>query len=313
MDNNKHGILTNIFSRKSKKPTMSHRIIDNKILLKFDINNENSNLSNNENKKMENNKSDVNYFKLKNSKTPLRKYLSDRIPISDRKYSINHSNFSHKYSIESENEKSLRNNFKSIREKKEEEEVDPFKIPPEDLIFNHPLLKEEKIKKKLRKYILIQDKNVKEKKTKKEKERMNKTYQSSSYKIFKGIYNTTLSLDKKVKGIKRNKTKFNLHNYQRLLINSVGNSLSKESIFRLKTAFNNLKNECHQNLGNDYNFIRQIEEEEKKIVENINNSEKSYLDLLSRNKSYNKIFNKFKIDFELPKISFKKIKFLKQN
>ena len=73
---------------------------------------------------MENNKSDVNYFKLNNSKTPLRKYLSDRIPLSDRKYSINHSNFSHKYSIESENEKSLRNNFKSIREKKEEEEVD---------------------------------------------------------------------------------------------------------------------------------------------------------------------------------------------
>ncbi len=142
---------------------------------------------------------------------------------------------------------------------------------------------------------------------------MNKTYQSSSYKIFKGIYNTTLSLDKKIKGIKRNKTKFNLHNYQRLLINSAGNSLSKESIFRLKTAFNHLKNECHQNLGNDYNFIRQIEEEEKKIVENINNSEKSYLDLLSRNKGYNKIFNKFKIDFELPKISFKKIKFLKQN
>ena len=35
MDNNKHGILTNIFSRKSTKPTMSHRIIDNKILLKF--------------------------------------------------------------------------------------------------------------------------------------------------------------------------------------------------------------------------------------------------------------------------------------
>ena len=33
MDNNKHGILTNIFSRKSTKPTMSHRIIDNKLLL----------------------------------------------------------------------------------------------------------------------------------------------------------------------------------------------------------------------------------------------------------------------------------------
>lgn len=320
MDNNSHGVFKNIFVRKNKNVSLTHRVRESKIKnIHIQFNLENSDSTIHEKKIMNNNNSESNYFfKLNSSKTPLKKYLSGRIgkAFKEKKYSINYSTIPQKLNLDSINGNiSSSKNFETIiKEKKdnEEEEINPFTIPKEDLIFNHPLLKPGSIQKNLRKFILNQKTNEKEKNNKK-KEKMNKTYQSSSYKILKEVYNKTLTLDNRVRPIKRNKKKFNLNNYQRLLINTAGDSLSTESISRLRTAFNCLKHKCYQNLGNDYKFIRDIEEEEKKIVDSINNSRQSYIDLLKNSRSFTKTFrHKFKIDLELPKINFRRINVLKK-
>ena len=138
---------------------------------------------------------------------------------------------------------------------------------------------------------------------------MNKTQRSFSKRILDKIYKENLSLDKKVNHIKKNKQNFNLNNYQRLLL-SVGDPiLSKESFIRLNTAFGDIREECGKNFEKDYNFIKEIEEQERKIVSNINNSEKSYLKLLLDNSNNDKkLLKEFnKTALLLPKIKFRKM------
>ena len=234
---------------------------------------------------------------------------------SDRKYSINNSFIPEKFKLNSENiqisgRKSMKDpkNLKSIESFEEEfneEHFDPLAIPPEDLIFNHPLLRPGALKKKVKKYLLIKDPQIK----KKNKKDMNKTQRSFSKRILDKIYKENLSLDKKVNHIKKNKQNFNLNHYQRLLL-SVGDPiLSKESFIRLNTAFGDIREECGKNFEKDYNFIKEIEEQERKIVSNINNSEKSYLKLLLDNSNNDKkLLKEFnKTALLLPKIKFRKI------
>ena len=242
----------------------------------------------------------------------LDKKLNDN---SDRKYSINNSYMPKQFKLNSDTVKmserrSMKNpkNLKSIESFEEEfneENSDPLAIPPEDLIFNHPLLKPGALKKKEKKYLLIRDQNIK----KKNKRDMNKTQRSFSRRILDKIYKENLSLDKKVNHIKKNKQNFNLNHYQRLLL-SVGDPiLSKESFIRLNTAFGDIREECGKNYEKDYNFIKEIEDQERKIVRKINNSENSYLKFLFDNsiddKKKIKDFNKTVL--LLPKIKFRKI------
>ena len=233
----------------------------------------------------------------------------------DRKYSINNSFMPKQFKLNTETiQKSERRSMKdpkqlkrieSFEEEFNEEDYDPLAIPPEDLIFNHPLLRPGALKKKEKKYLLIRDQNIK----KKNKKDMNKTQRSFSRRILDKIYKENLSLDKKVNHIKKNRQNFNLNHYQRLLL-SVGDPiLSKESFIRLNTAFGDIREECGKNYEKDYNFIKEIEEQERKIVSNINNSEKSYLKLLLDNSNNDKkLLKEFnKTALLLPKIKFRKM------
>ena len=116
---------------------------------------------------------------------------------------------------------------------------------------------------------------------------MNKKHQSLSNKILNKIYHNNILLENEIRLFKRKKKKYSLHHYQRELINTAGRSLSKKSVKILKSAFDDLKNEGNKNIISEYNFIKQIEDEEKKIVDSINNSEESYLNLIT---SYNNYF-----------------------
>ena len=233
----------------------------------------------------------------------------------DRKYSINNSFMPKQFKLNTETiQKSERRSMKdpkqlkrieSFEEEFNEEDYDPLAIPPEDLIFNHPLLRPGALKKKEKKYLLIRDQNIK----KKNKKDMNKTQRSFSRRILDKIYKENLSLDKKVNHIKKNRQNFNLNHYQRLLL-SVGDPiLSKESFIRLNTAFGDIREECGKNYEKDYNFIKEIEEQERKIVRNINHSEKSYLKFLfdNSNNDQKKIKDFNKTVLLLPKIKFRKI------
>ena len=179
----------------------------------------------------------------------------------DRKYSINNSFMPKQFKLNTETiQKSERRSMKdpkqlkrieSFEEEFNEEDYDPLAIPPEDLIFNHPLLRPGALKKKEKKYLLIRDQNIK----KKNKKDMNKTQRSFSRRILDKIYKENLSLDKKVNHIKKNRQNFNLNHYQRLLL-SVGDPiLSKESFIRLNTAFGDIREECGKNYEKDYNFF----------------------------------------------------------
>ena len=233
----------------------------------------------------------------------------------DRKYSINNSFMPKQFKLNTETiQKSERRSMKdpkqlkrieSFEEEFNEEDYDPLAIPPEDLIFNHPLLRPGALKKKEKKYLLIRDQNIK----KKNKKDMNKTQRSFSRRILDKIYKENLSLDKKVNHIKKNRQNFNLNHYQRLLL-SVGDPiLSKESFLRLNTAFGDIREECGKNFEKDYNFIKEIEDQERKIVRKINNSENSYLKFLfdNSNNDQKKIKDFNKTVLLLPKIKFRKI------
>ena len=233
----------------------------------------------------------------------------------DRKYSINNSFMPKQFKLNTETiQKSERRSMKdpkqlkrieSFEEEFNEEDYDPLAIPPEDLIFNHPLLRPGALKKKEKKYLLIRDQNIK----KKNKKDMNKTQRSFSRRILDKIYKENLSLDKKVNHIKKNRQNFNLNHYQRLLLRVGDPILSKESFIRLNTAFGDIREECGKNYEKDYNFIKEIEEQERKIVRNINHSEKSYLKFLfdNSNNDQKKIKDFNKTVLLLPKIKFRKI------
>ena len=294
---------------------------------------------------------DSNYYILSNKyKTPLKKYFSGLIVNnnSNRKYSLKNTSkfdlnnqrklsFNNQYKLFNNSKKNSSNsiiskfNIETKRNSKrhslqniiknkinldniKKEEIDPLKIPSEDLIFNEPLLEIGKIKKKKKNFIFIKDNNLlkhfKQKKRQNLKENMNKTHLSPSDKILNKIYQNNILLENEVRVLKRNKQKYSLLHYQRKLINTAERSLPKKSIKKLKNAFDDLRNEGNKNIISEYNFIKQIEDEEKKIVDSINNSEESYLNLIT---SYNNYFisDKLKKEINLPKIKFKKINLMR--
>ena len=84
--------------------------------------------------------------------------------------------------------------------------------------------------------------------------------------------------------------------------------MSKDSIKKLNGAFNKLRNSCRQKFDNDYRFIKDIEDEEEKIINRINVSGNVYMNLMSKSIDFNKTHSSFRNnELTLPKIKFRKV------
>ena len=241
----------------------------------------------------------------KNLTTKNSKY---QFPNFNRKFSVNCEIIPKVFNINTENtEKSHRKSILTpLVEKKYWDHnrriYDPLEVPPEDEIFNHHLLKpkEEKIKKEK------EQSNSKDKRNNSNKQKT--PYQTLSEKILGKIYNNNPVIDKKVFYLKKKKAKFSLGNYQKLLLRTCEPGLSKDSIKKLNGAFNKLRNSCRQKFDNDYRFIKDIEDEEEKIINRINVSGNIYMNLMSKSIDFNKTHSSFRNnELTLPKIKFRKV------
>ena len=231
-----------------------------------------------------------------------------QFPNFNRKFSVNCEIIPKVFNINTENtEKSHRKSILTpLVEKKYWDHnrriYDPLEVPPEDEIFNHHLLKpkEEKIKKEK------EQSNSKDKRNNSNKQKT--PYQTLSEKILGKIYNNNPVIDKKVFYLKKKKAKFSLGNYQKLLLRTCEPGLSKDSIKKLNGAFNKLRNSCRQKFDNDYRFIKDIEDEEEKIINRINVSGNVYMNLMSKSIDFNKTHSSFRNnELTLPKIKFRKV------
>ena len=231
-----------------------------------------------------------------------------QFPNFNRKFSVNCEIIPKVFNINTENtEKSHRKSILTpLVEKKYWDHnrriYDPLEVPPEDEIFNHHLLKpkEEKIKKEK------EQSNSKDKRNNSNKQKT--PYQTLSEKILGKIYNNNPVIDKKVFYLKKKKAKFSLGNYQKLLLRTCEPGLSKDSIKKLNGAFNKLRNSCRQKFDTDYRFIKDIEDEEEKIINRINVSGNVYVKLMSKSIDFNKTHSSFRNDeLNLPKIRFRKV------
>ena len=231
-----------------------------------------------------------------------------QFPNFNRKFSVNCEIIPKVFNINTENtEKSHRKSILTpLVEKKYWDHnrriYDPLEVPPEDEIFNHHLLKpkEEKIKKEK------ENSNSKDKRNNSNKQKT--PYQTLSEKILGKIYNNNPVIDKKVFYLKKKKAKFSLGNYQKLLLRTCEPGLSKDSIKKLNGAFNKLRNSCRQKFDNDYRFIKDIEDEEEKIINRINVSGNVYMNLMSKSIDFNKTHSSFRNnELTLPKIKFRKV------
>ena len=231
-----------------------------------------------------------------------------QFPNFNRKFSVNCEIIPKVFNINTENtEKSHRKSILTpLVEKKYWDHnrriYDPLEVPPEDEIFNHHLLKpkEEKIKKEK------EQSNSKDKRNNSNKQKT--PYQTLSEKILGKIYNNNPVIDKKVFYLKKKKGKFSLGNYQKLLLRTCEPGLSKDSIKKLNGAFNKLRNSCRQKFDTDYRFIKDIEDEEEKIINRINVSGNVYMNLMSKSIDFNKTHSSFRNnELTLPKIKFRKV------
>ncbi len=269
------------------------------------------------NKTIPNNNNDSNYFSQNSenlsSSRKIKKNLTTKntkyqFPNFNRKFSVNNEIIPKIFNLNTENtEKSHRKSILTpfVQKKYFDHNrriYDPLEVPPEDEIFNHHLLKpkEEKIKKEK------ENSNSKDKRNNSNKQKT--PYQTISEKILGKIYNNNPVIDKKVFYLKKKKAKFSLGNYQKLLLRTCEPGLSKDSIKKLNGAFNKLRNSCRQKLDNDYRFIKDIEDEEEKIINRINTSGNVYMNLMSKSIDFNKTHSSFRNnELTLPKIKFRKV------
>jgi len=241
----------------------------------------------------------------KNHTTKNSKY---QFPNFNRKLSVNCEIIPKIFNLNNENTKvnQRKSIFAPLVEKKYWDHnrriYDPLEVPPEDEIFNHHLLKPktEKIKKEK------ENSNSKDKRNNNSKQKT--PYQTISEKILGKIYNNNPVIDKKVFYLKKKKGKFSLGNYQKLLLRTCEPGLSKDSIKKLNGAFNKLRNSCRQKFDTDYRFIKDIEDEEEKIINRINVSGNVYVKLMSKSIDFNKTHSSFRNnELNLPKIRFRKV------
>lgn len=127
---------------------------------------------------------------------------------------------------------------------KEKKSKNPFEIQDEDKIFNELQPKRKKMKKKKKKikYISIND------------------------KILSKVYQNTPKLQLKIIRIKKQKSNFPLREYQDILLNTISNSLSRESTMKLGKSFTILRNSVNKRYETNYDYLKEVEEKEEKYI-----------------------------------------------
>ena len=282
----------------------------NTLQIKFNIALKNTNI---EEDSLLENKNTLNSESLSSNRI-YKKNLTTRNPktqfsIINRKYSLNNQIIPKIFNLNAEkSEKSQRKSiFAPLVEKRywdhNRKIYDPLEVPPEDEIFNHHLLKpkKENIKKD-------EKENSKKKNNNNNNSKVIKNYQSVTDKILGKIYNVNPVTERKVLYLKKKKDNFSLGNYQKLLLRTCENRLSKDNFKKLDGAFNKLRLSSRLKLDTDYRFIKDIEEEEEKIIRQINYSGNAYMNLIAKSNEFNITVGNFKNKvLNLPKIKFKKV------
>ena len=206
---------------------------------------------------------------------------------------------------ENENNKQFfrRNSFlKKTKEKRyfqEETEEDPLQIPKEDEIFNELAKRKKTIRlTKIKFHIIEQKKKV----IKKKKKIKGKNFKE---KLLNRIYEKNPVANKKMLKVKKSKEKINLNNYQNLLLKTAEPILSKDSFLHLDKIFNRLRTDNNETYEYNYPYIKDLENKEKDIIQNINEISNNYNKFLNKYKTLNEVYTYKNI--QLPKINFRRI------
>ena len=196
-----------------------------------------------------------------------------------------------------------RNSFlKKTKEKRyfqEEIEEDPLQIPKEDEIFNELAKRKKTIRLTKIKFHMIEQK----KKVIKKKKKINgKNFKE---KLLNRIYEKNPVANKKMIKLKKSKEKINLNNYQNLLLKTAEPILSKDSFLHLDKIFNRLRTDNNETYEYNYPYIKDLENKEKDIIQNINEISNNYNKFLNKYKTLNEVYTYKNI--QLPKINFRRI------
>ena len=117
------------------------------------------------------------------------------------------------------------------------------------------------------------------------------------------VYRIPPEIIDEIQSLKNKKHRYNLRNYQTNLLKLINDTLSKEHAIKLERRFIRLRHSVEKQYETNFDFIREIEQNEEKIIKNINYTE-SYCEKVSNTK-----YKEFciKDGFQLPQIKFDKI------
>ena len=118
-------------------------------------------------------------------------------------------------------------------------------------------------------------------------------------KIFRDVYKLTPDFYEKVFKAKKQKRKLNLENYQNNLLKTINNTFSPKSVRQLEKKFVKIRDDCKIDIDNNSEFIKGLENTEKKIVKSINKINKKCVKVM-RTTGIDFGFGNFK----LPKVKF---------
>ena len=191
--------------------------------------------------------------------------------------------------------------LKKTKEKKyfqEETEEDPLQIPKEDEIFNELAKRKKTIRlTKIKLHIIEKKKKVIKKKKIKGK--------NLKEKLLNRVYEKNPVANKKMMKVKKSKEKINLNNYQNLLLKTAEPILSKDSFNHLDKIFNRLRTDNNDIYEYNYPYIKDLENKEKDIINNINQVNNNYYKFLNKYKTLNEFYTNKTL--QLPKINFRRI------
>lgn len=299
----------NIDKIEFKKKTSNNSFLKDNVQLKIkkhrkilSTNNANINIIDNENDKIPKKKfSIINTFsKVKTPKNIKIEYNNSEIINTTKSCegkTIKFSTFSNLSKIISQNNNSPTNSPKKNLINKTYyciNSIDPLSIPEEDKIFN--LFQLYKRPKKNNKKIQIKIKPKSQK----------KKIVVNSYinRILNNVYKEDENIMTDIRKIKQKKKKINLRKYQEKLLNIVSPTLTKDARKKLGKSFYALRKKNPILFKSDYFYMKDIEEQEKNIIKRVNNVEKKYLKLISKEGNNEGIYG---ITLKLPKIKFRKI------
>ena len=172
--------------------------------------------------------------------------------------------------------------------------IDPLLIPEEDKIFN--LFQLFKRPKKSNKKVKIKIKPKSQK----------KKIVVNSYinRILSNVYKEDKDVMSDIKKLKQKKKQINLRKYQEKLLNTVSPTLTKDARKKLSRSFYSLRKKNPILFKSDYFYMKAIEEQEKNIITRVNDAEKKYLKLISKEGNNEGIYG---LTIKLPKIKFRTI------